>query len=176
LIVKTDVASPAAVNGCRAQIRAINPTAEILLGASPTRIEPPLPLAGRSVVVVEDGPTVTHGGMPWGAGWQALQATAARIIDPRPWAAPRIAAAYAHYPQLGPVLPALGYSRAQLDDLRTTLTAVPADFIAVATPVDLANLLHLDKPCLRVRYEFAEVETPGLAGALDKVIERLLPA
>jgi predicted GTPase len=126
------------------------------------------------VLVVEDGPTTTHGGMPYGAGYvAAMQAGAAAIVHPREYAAPELAALYAEYPHLGPVLPAMGYSRAQLDALARSINAAPADVVVAGTPVDLAALAPLDKPVVRARYEFAEVETPGLSGELDRFLERV---
>jgi len=103
----------------------------------------------------------------------AVRAGAERIVDPRPYAAPQIAAAYARYPHLGPVLPALGYSPAQVEALRATIAAVPADVVVSGTPIDLAALIRPDKPVIRARYEYAEAETPGLAGEIEKFLERL---
>jgi predicted GTPase len=110
---------------------------------------------------------------PFGAGWLAARRAGAVIVDPRPWAAPEIAAAYVRYPHLAEVLPALGYSEAQLDDLRATLNAVPADLVVSASPIDLSQLLTPNKPVLRARYEYAEAESPGLAGRLDAFLKRL---
>ncbi|MEW5768885.1 MAG: cyclic 2,3-diphosphoglycerate synthase [Pseudomonadota bacterium] len=173
VIVKTDSAPGEAVARVEASVRQLNPGAAILHAASPARLDDAAAVAGRRVVVVEDGPSVTHGGLPHGAGWLATRAAGAVIVDPRPWAAPEIAAAYARYPRLGAVLPALGYSEAQLADLRATLDAVPADAVVSASPIDLARLIAPDKPVLRARYEFVEVEEPGLAGLLDAFLARL---
>lgn len=167
VVVKTDSAPAQAVAQVIADVRALNPRAAIVRAASPAYLEGPAALAGRRVVVVEDGPTVTHGGMAYGAGWLAARRAGAEIVDPRPWAAPELAAAYARYPHLAAVLPALGYSDRQLADLRATLNAVPAELVVSASPIDLARLVAPDKPVIRARYEFAEVESPGLAGGLD---------
>ena len=173
VIVKTDSAAAAAVEQVIANVRRLNPSAEIIRAASPARLDDPAAVSGKRVVVVEDGPTVTHGGMPYGAGWLAARRAGALIVDPRPWAAPEIAAAYARYPHLAEVLPALGYSEAQLDDLCATLDAVPADLVVSASPIDLCQLVTPNKPVVRARYEYAEAESPGLAGCLDAFLKRL---
>ena len=173
VVVKTDSAAAAAVEQVIANVRRLNPSAEIIRAASPATLDDPAAVSGKRVVVVEDGPTVTHGGMPYGAGWLAARRAGAVIVDPRPWAAPEIAAAYARYPHLAEVLPALGYSEAQLDDLCATLDAVPADLVVSASPIDLCRLVTPNKPVLRARYEYAEAESPGLAGRLDAFLKRL---
>jgi len=172
VIVKTDSVEPAEVDQAREHVRRLNPAARVILAASPARLDDSEAVRGRRVVVVEDGPTVTHGGMAWGAGWLAATRAGAEVVDPRPWAAPEIAAAYARYPHLPQVLPALGYSEAQLDDLCATLNAVPADVVVSASPIDLCRLVSPNKPVVRARYEFAEVESPGLAGLLAVFLGR----
>ncbi|HRH80137.1 MAG TPA: cyclic 2,3-diphosphoglycerate synthase [Thiobacillaceae bacterium] len=173
IIVKTDSAPAEDVERVEANVRRLNPKADILRAASPARLDDPEAVRGRRVLVVEDGPTVTHGGMAHGAGWLAAKQAGAEILDPRPWAAPLIAAAYARYPHLNDVLPALGYSQAQLDDLAVTLNAVPADVVVSATPMDLGRLITANKPVVRARYDYAEAESPGLAGRLDTFLEQL---
>jgi predicted GTPase len=109
--------------------------------------------------------------MPHGAGYvAALQAGAAAIVDPRASAAPEIASVYAQYPHIGPVLPAMGYSPAQLEALRQTINNARADVVVAATPIDLAALIDLDRPVVRARYEFVDSETPGLAAELDRFL------
>lgn len=171
VIVKTDSAPAADVELVEADVRRLNPKADILRAASPTRLDDPEAARGKRVAVVEDGPTVTHGGMTRGAGWLAARMAGAEIVDPRPWAAPEIAAAYARYPHLGPVLPALGYSKAQLGDLRATLDAMAVDVIVSASPIDLGQLVAPNKPVVRARYDYAETESPGLAGRLDDFLK-----
>jgi predicted GTPase len=127
---------------------------------------------GKRVLVVEDGPTTTHGGMPYGAGYVAATRAQAEIVDPRPFAAPEFAAVYAEYPHLGPVLPALGYGGGQIDALRRTINAAPVDLVVAATPVDLARLMPVNKRIVRVRYEFAELEDGGLAAAVEAFLDR----
>jgi predicted GTPase len=151
----------------------LNPAAPIVRAASPVRLDDPAAVRGRRVVVVEDGPTVTHGDMPHGAGWVAARAAGAvEIVDPRPYAPPGLADIYRGYPHIGPVVPAVGYNPAQLDDLRRTLDAVPADLVVAATPLDLAALIPLAKPVVRARYEFAEAGAPTLAALVDAFLAR----
>jgi predicted GTPase len=125
---------------------------------------------------VEDGPTTTHGGMPFGAAYLAASHAGADIIDPHSYAAPAIAAIYAQYPHIGPVLPAMGYSGEQLAALRQTIDDTDAEVVVSATPIDLAALLDLNKPVVRTRYEFAEGSTPGLREMVERFLtERHLP-
>jgi predicted GTPase len=119
------------------------------------------------VLVVEDGPTITHGGMPFGAGTVAARAAgAAELVDPRPWAVGSIAATYERYPAIGAVLPAMGYGATQLADLAATVAAAPVDVVVSGTPMDLGRLLPLGHPVRRARYEYADAGTPTLADAL----------
>ncbi|MEW5893800.1 MAG: cyclic 2,3-diphosphoglycerate synthase [Pseudomonadota bacterium] len=167
LIMKTNTAEPAALATVEANLRRLNPKAVVVRAASRIQLDDAAAVRGKRVVVVEDGPSVTHGGMPYGAGFLAAREAGAEIIDPRPWAAPEIAAAYARYPHLGRVLPALGYSAAQLEDLAETLRRAESDVVIAATPIDLAALIRIDKPIVRARYEYEEVEAPGLVGAVE---------
>jgi predicted GTPase len=165
VLTKTDVAAPADVAVAEALARRLNPRAALVRSTMPVRLAGDL--AGRRVIVVEDGPSMTHGGRHHGAGYVAARAAGATIVDPRPWAAPELAAAYAAYPHIGPVLPALGYSPSQLAALGASIDAAEADAVIAATPVDLAALLPLRKPVLRARYEFEDGAAPGLAGAVE---------
>ena len=174
VVSKTDAAPPADVERVIGSVRRANPRAGLVRAALAIRLDDAQAVRGRRVLVVEDGPTVTHGGMPWGAGYlAATQAGAAAIVDPRPYAAPEIAVIYAQYPHIGPVLPAEGYSAAQLQALRLTINATEADVVVAATPIDLGGLIRIDKPVVRVRYEFADLESPGLEGELDRFLARL---
>jgi predicted GTPase len=122
------------------------------------------------VLVVEDGPTLTHGEMAYGAGVVAARrAGAAEILDPRPWAVGTIAETFARYPAVGPLLPAMGYSDRQVADLAETINRTPADVVVVATPVDLRRLARLDKPAVRVTYELEEIGSPTLADVLARI-------
>jgi len=141
------------------------------------RLDSPEQVRGKRVLVVEDGPTITHGGMPYGAGYvAATQAQAAQIVDPRRAASGQIASVYAQYPHIGAVLPAVGYSPAQLEDLRRTIDSADADLVVAATPCDLSALIEIDKPVVRVRYEFAEVGEPRLSELVDAfLLQKGLP-
>lgn len=173
LIMKTDIAEASAVQIVLANIRKLNPNADIIQAASPVTLAEAEAIKGKRVIVVEDGPTVTHGGMAYGAGWVAASRSGARIVDPRPWLAPEIAAAYEKYPQIGPVLPALGYSPEQLQALAQTLERAEADYVIAATPIDLAALIQIGKPIIRARYDYAEAEAPGLIGRVSAFIKRI---
>ena len=171
LVAKADSAEPGAVQQVIDSARGANPRAAIVRGSMPVRLDDATAVRGKRVLVVEDGPTVTHGGMPHGAGYvAAMQAGAAAIVDPRASAAPEIAAVYAQYPHIGLVLPATGYSPAQLEALRRTINDARADVVIAATPIDLAALIQLDKPVVRARYEFVDSETPRLAAELDRFL------
>jgi predicted GTPase len=172
IVAKTDAASAADTRRVTEAARRVNPRAMIVQAASPVVLDDERAVRGRRVVVVEDGPTTTHGGMPYGAGYVAAMRSGAVVVDPRPFAAAEIAAAYEAYPHLGPVLPALGYTGAQLEALRQTLAAAPVDAIVAATPIDLAALLAPEKPVVRARYEFAEVEAGSLAAAVEAFLAR----
>jgi predicted GTPase len=112
--------------------------------------------------------------MSYGAGYvAAIRAQAAEIVDPRPFAVPAVAAVYANYPHIGPVLPAIGYSAEQLEALRMTINATKADIVLAATPIDLVALIELNKPVVRARYEFAEIEEPGLTGLVEQFLVRI---
>ncbi len=163
VVAKCDSAAQADIHRVMDNVRRINPRAHMLRAASPITVENENALRGRRVVVVEDGPTVTHGGMAYGAGYLAASRLGAQLVDPRPHAVPAIAEIYARYRHIGPVLPAMGYTPTQLDALRATLEAVPADLVLTATPADLAALMQLNKPVVRARYEYADLESLGLA-------------
>jgi len=171
VVPKINSAKPADIDQVCANVRHVNPRAPIVLGNSPLLIEDAERLKGKRVLVVEDGPTITHGGMSHGAGLIAAQsAGAATIVNPRSTASPAIAALYAQYPHVGPVLPAVGYSRAQLSALADTINAADADVVVAATPADLAKLIDINKPVVRVRYEFSETGEPRLSELLENFL------
>jgi predicted GTPase len=153
VINKVDSASPEQLEILQANIAAINPHAVVLRARS--ELETDAPITGRTVVVVEDGPTLTHGGMTYGAGIVASRRGGATPVDPRPYAVGSIAEVLARYPKLEPLVPAMGYSERQVAELRTTLDAVPADLVLAATPIDLTRVMELAKPVIRVRYDLA---------------------
>ena len=174
VVNKVDAASPEDVATAIEGLRAVNTTAPILRAASPVRLDDATAVKGRHVLVIEDGPTITHGGMAYGAGHvAAVAADAAAIIDPRPSAAPEIREVYRAYPHIGRVLPAVGYRPEQLRALAATVNASAADIVVSATPIDLTRLVHIDKPVIRARYEYAEAGSPGLAAFIDAFLARL---
>ncbi|MEB3251689.1 MAG: GTPase, partial [Cyanobacteriota bacterium] len=168
VVAKADMAPASGVQELMEGLPSLCPQAHLVRGGSPLRLEGAVAVQGKRVIVVEDGPTTTHGGMAYGAGYVAAsRAQAGAIIDPRPWAPPAIARVYQQYPQIGPVLPAMGYSPEQLEALGATLNQTPADLIVSGTPIDLGALLPLNKPIHRVRYEFADLDSPGLGDRVD---------
>jgi predicted GTPase len=173
VVAKSDAAPADDVVRVARNARHLNARAPIVRAASPVRLDDAQAVVGRRVLVVEDGPTTTHGGMAHGAGFvAATRAGVGEIVDPRPCAALGIARVYAEYPHLGKVLPAMGYSGEQLEALQQTINAVPADVVVSATPIDLTALMVLNKPVVRARYEFAEVDTPGLTGIVEDYLRR----
>jgi predicted GTPase len=151
----------------RRNIREHAPQAEIVLAESPVLVSRPDTIRGLRVLVVEDGPTLTHGGMPHGAGYLAAQTCGARdVVDPRPYAVGTLREAYARYPQVGPVLPAMGYGQEQIRDLEETINRVPCDRVLFATPIHLPRILSVRTPTLRVRYEYRDHGEPHLEDAL----------
>ena len=173
LVNKVNAAPAGDVADLMARLRAINPHAAIVRGSLPVRLDDPGAVQGRDVLVIEDGPTLTHGGMPYGAGTvAALAAGAGRLVDPRLSAPPDIMSVFAQYPHIGKVLPALGYSAGQLGAMRETIENSTAELIVAATPIDLAALIHTRKPILRVHYEFAEDPSAPLSALVDRFLLR----
>jgi predicted GTPase len=169
VINKVDSAPPENVRRVRENIATANPNATLIEAASVIRIDDPKLIRGKKVLVIEDGPTLTHGGMAYGAGTiAARQGGAARLVDPRPYAVESIAEAFKKYPGIGPVLPAIGYSTRQLQHLETTINRVDCDAVMVATPIDLSRIINIRKPHTRVSYELQEVGTPNLEDILSK--------
>jgi len=167
VINKVDAATDADIEVVAANVEALNPGATVVRAASPVTLEPGPSLAGQRVLVVEDGPTITHGGMPYGAGTVAArEAGAAELVDPRPWAVGSIAATYAAYPDIGPVLPAMGYGEQQVAELSETLRAAECDVVVIGTPVDLSRIVDVGHPVRRATYVLAERGQPDLAAAL----------
>ena len=168
VISKVNTASREQVDRAVAAVARVNPRAPIVRAALAVRLDAPDLVRGRRVLVVEDGPTITHGSMPYGAGFVAASAAgAAAVLDPRPWATSVIAAVFARHPHIGPVLPAIGYDPAQVEALRTTIERSDAELIVAATPVDLAPLLGLHRPVVRARYELQDAGSPTLADFVD---------
>lgn len=167
IVNKVDAAPPEQVTRAIEVVREVNAGAPIVRGASPVRLDDPAAVRGRRVLVIEDGPTLTHGSMPHGAGFVAATAAGGVVVDPRSAATPAMREVFARYPHIGAVLPAVGYGAAQLEAFRATIDAVDADLIVAATPVDLARLIRVNKRIVRARYEFADTAEPGLGRLLD---------
>ena len=174
LVGKVNSASDADIQCVTENAQRINPSAPVLRGASPVQLDKPESVRGKRVLVVEDGPTITHGGMAYGAGYVATtEAQAEEIIDPRRYAVEEINAIYIKYPHISSVLPAVGYHPSQLQALRDTINAADADIVVSATPCDLEALIDINKPVVRARYEFAEVGEPGLSHVVKDFLKKM---
>ena len=170
IINKIDSAEPVSIDAVRATIEELNPTAEIVTARSDLTLVGP-PIAGKRVVVVEDGPTLTHGGMHYGAGIVAARRFgAARLVDPRPAAVGSIREVLDRYPALEPLVPAMGYGPAQIGELEATLNAVDADLVLSATPIDITRLVTLNKPITRVRYELAPIGGKPMGDLIEPIV------
>jgi predicted GTPase len=178
VVNKVDSATQEGVDAVLNSIRANNSTAKIVLAASPFHVEgDPAEIAGKRVLAVEDGPTLTHGEMAYGAAVLAAKASGATaLVDPRPFAVGSIAETFAEYPHLAELLPAMGYGRRQMEELRETIARSDADLVLIGTPIDLRRVIDLDKPALRVTYRLQEVGEPTLADVLAEhgLIEQAL--
>jgi len=169
VINKVDTAAPQDVDTVRKNVHISNPRARVVETACRVTVSEPGLVKGRRVLVVEDGPTMTHGEMPYGAGVVAArQCGAAELVDPRPYAVGSIRWTYEHYPHLTSLLPAMGYSAMQRHELEETINRVDCDLVLVATPIDLGHLVKLNKPSLRVTYEVEDVTHPGLGEILSQ--------
>jgi predicted GTPase len=178
IVNKVDSAPPEGVEAVLASIRETNPLARVVRAASPFTVEENgLKIAGKRVLAIEDGPTLTHGEMTYGAAvLAAKEHGAASLVDPRPFAVGAIAQTFADYPNVGTLLPAMGYGREQMEDLRETIARSDAELVLIGTPIDLRRLIELDKPALRVTYRLQELDEPGLAEILAErgIIETAL--
>jgi predicted GTPase len=171
VINKIDTADLEDVVAVRRNIRAINHKAIIVEAASPIFLEDPDSIRGKDVLVVEDGPTLTHGEMAYGAGIVAAKRFGAkRIVDPRPYAVGSIVETFKTYPKIGPLLPAMGYGRRQIEELGETINNTPCDLVIIATPIDLGKVVEINRPIQRVRYELQEIGRPTLRDVLEKNI------
>jgi len=168
---KVDAAPKGDVERLVASVRRVNPRAAVVRAASPVTLDRPELVAGRRVLVVEDGPTLTHGGMSYGAGFvAAVAAGAAEIVDPRGAATPELTAVYERYPHMGRILPAVGYDERQLAALEETIRRADCDVVVSASPIDLAALVTVGKPIVRARYEYADAGEPTLGAFVDALV------
>ncbi|MCC6889085.1 MAG: tetraacyldisaccharide 4'-kinase [Hyphomicrobiales bacterium] len=172
VINKVDAASAQDVRVAEREARAVNQRAVITCAASPVRLDDEAAVRGKRVIVVEDGPTITHGGMPTGAGYRAAVAAGAMIVDPRGTATAAFQEVFATYPHIGKVVPAMGYGAAQLHALEATIDQADAELVVSGTPIDLARLIAINKPVVRARYEFVEVGQPALSSIVDEFVAR----
>ncbi|HBY95624.1 MAG TPA: GTPase, partial [Chloroflexi bacterium] len=169
VINKIDTAPPEGVAETRRLVAELNPQALVVDAASPIFVEQPEQIREQRVLVIEDGPTLTHGEMAYGAGVVAARRYgAAEMVDPRPYAVGSIRETFEKYPATGPVLPAMGYGPEQIADLQETIRRTPADLVIIATPVDLRRLITFETPAVRVRYELQEIGEPTLAQLLTR--------
>jgi predicted GTPase len=172
VINKMDTASPEGIEAVRRSIAAINPGAQVVNAASPISVDRPEAIKGKRVLVVEDGPTLTHGEMAYGSGTVAArQHGAAEIVNPRPYAMGKIRETFEKYPRIGALLPAVGYGDEQVADLEATIRKVPCDLVIVATPVDLTRIIRIDTPMVRVRYSLKETGSPTLEDILKEKLK-----
>lgn len=170
LISKIGYADEAGIGIIETNARKLNPGAIVLRRESPLHVPDAKAIAGKRILVIEDGPTTTHGGMPFGAGvLAATENHAKELVDPRPWAVGEIAATFRQYPDIGDLLPATGYGDAQIHDLEATVNAVDCDLVLVATPIDLTRLIDIEKPNMRIGYSL-----PPADGALTKAVKQLV--
>ena len=169
VINKIDSADLAGIEEVRANIATVNPNAKVIDAASTLRLEDPSVVEGRRVLVVEDGPTLTHGGMKIGAGVvAAAKYGATEFVDPRPYLVGKLKETFEIYPNIGTILPAMGYGEEQLRDLEATINATDCDAVVIGTPIDLGRIVNIEKPNTRVFYDLQEIGKPDLDGVLDK--------
>lgn len=174
VINKIDSASNENIQIVRKNIQSANPKAIVIDAASPIFIENWQEIKGKRVLVVEDGPTLTHGEMTYGAGVVAAQKFgAASLVDPRPWVVGKIEETYKKYPYIGTLLPAMGYSEAQIKDLETTINKVDCDAVIIATPIDLTRIIKIKKPAYRVIYELQEIGKPDMTDVLTDFVKNI---
>ena len=169
LLNKLDSARAEDVETVLANAARINPRATILRANSKLTVAEPELIRGKRVLAVEDGPTCTHGGVPLGAASVAARRLGAELVDPRPFAVGSLADTFAAYPQIGPLLPAMGYGKQQVADLQATIAAAPVDAVVIGTPIDLARIVEIQQPHTRVRYELEELGSPTLSDLLERL-------
>jgi predicted GTPase len=170
VINKVDTATKENIAIVEENIKKLNPTAKVIHAASPVSVENPSAIKGKKVLVVEDGPTLTHGEMKYGAATIAAQKYGGIIVEPRPYVVKSIKETFKKYPHIGVLLPAMGYSDEQIKDLQETINKVPCDLVLIGTPIDLAKLIKINKPSQRVNYSLDEQDVK-LDGFLEKLVK-----
>lgn len=173
IINKVDTADPQKVNQVKENVKMLNPKAVVVDAASPITVDKPELVKGKRALVIEDGPTITHGSMPYGAGTiAATKLGASEIVDPRPYAVGSIKESYKKYAHLGAVLPALGYGGKQIAELKETIDHTPCDVVVIGTPIDLRRVMTINKPTVRVKYELQVLGPVTLDQILEEFLER----
>jgi predicted GTPase len=172
IINKVDQAKPGAVDEIKRNISRVNPRAKIALAESVVTVDKPELLSGKKALVIEDSPTVTHGGAPYAAGYVAAKKYGAEVVDPRPYATEFFKRIYEEYKHMGPVLPSTGYTSEQLGELEETIKNVPADVVVLGTPSDITRLIKIDKPVVRVSFRIRIVEGPRLEDMVGEFLEK----
>jgi predicted GTPase len=173
IVNKVDTANPVDIETVIGNVSMVNPKATIIKSAMPVMVDRPELVRGKRILVIEDGPTLTHGGLGFGAASIIAKNLGSYMISPREKAVGSIKEVYSQYPHLGAILPAMGYSRKQIDELEQTINAVECDSVLIGTPVDLRNLLNINKPAARVRYEIQEIGKPNLEDILNKFLRKV---
>jgi len=173
VISKVDTANPVDIETVVSNVSIVNPKAIIIKAAMPGFVDKPELIKGKRVLAVEDGPTLTHGGLSFGAASIIAKNLGAYIVSPRDKAIGSIRQVYSEFPHIGMVLPAMGYSKKQMDELEQTINSVECDSVLIGTPVDLRNLLNINKPAARVRYEIQEIGKPNLEDVLNKFLKKV---
>ena len=172
IINKIDSAKPEDITLVESTATECNPAAEVILARSPVRLDDPGAVTGKRVLVIEDGPTLTHGGMTFGAGYVAAKAAGAEsIVDPRPYAIGSIKETFQKYSHLKAVLPAMGYGDEQVEELQTTINAVPCDVVVAGTPIDITRIIEVNKPIVRARYDLGEVGAGRLRAHIERIFQ-----
>jgi predicted GTPase len=175
IINKMDTAEDSAIRRVKENIQACNAKATIIEARSPVYAEHGQVLSGQRVLVVEDGPTLTHGGMKYGAGTLAAKKYGAKeIVDPRPWLTGTLIDTFKKYPSIGNLIPAMGYGKEQIGDLQKTINQTDCDYVVIGTPIDLARVIDIQKPFVRVTYELEEIGTPNLESVLLPFVNNLV--
>jgi predicted GTPase len=172
VINKIDTADLEGIETVRENIAAYNPKAIVIDAASPLSVDKPELIRGRRVLCVEDGPTLTHGGMLYGAGiMAAMKFGASELVDPRPWATGKLAGTFEKYPDIGTLLPAMGYGAQQIKDLERTIAKVKCDTVIIGTPIDLCRIIDIKQPTARVTYDLDEIGHPDLKDVLKPFLK-----
>jgi predicted GTPase len=175
VINKIDTSSPENIQTVRENIVYANPKALVIDAASPITVDKPGLIRGKACLAIEDGPTLTHGEMKIGAGTvAAMKLGASSLVDPRPYAVGRIKETFQTYPDIGTLLPAMGYGKQQVSDLEKTINATPCDVVVIGTPIDLNRIVKINKPSVRVTYELQEIGTPNLQMVLEEFVKKVI--